>query len=113
MTDQHRHGLEESLEVGPPHAEPARLASVVIGYMRDRPLAVYVGDDATLQCVPARALGEVEVDDIIGVYSPKAAPAVIAEDIRAYVEARFGVRSTPAAPGRRRARGAAPAVHAA
>lgn len=113
MTDQHLHGLEEGLEVGSPHTEPATLASVVLGFMRDRPLAVYVGDDGSLQCVPARALGEVEVDDIVGVYSPKAGPDAIAEDIRAYVEARFGSRQAPAPGGRGHGLVAGQAVRAA
>jgi hypothetical protein len=100
MTDQHLHGLEESLEVGPPQNEPATLASIILSCMRDRPLAVYVGEDRSLKCVPARALGEIEIDDIVGVYSPKAELDAIADDIRAYVEARFGVPCMPLAARR-------------
>lgn len=100
MTDHHLHGLEESLDVGSPRHEPATLASIVLSCMRDRPLAVYVGDDESLKCVPARAVGEIEVDDIVGVYSPKADLDAIADDIRAYVEARFGASCVPIAQHR-------------
>lgn len=103
MTDQHLHGLEESLDVGSPRNEAATLASIVLSCMRDRPLAVYVGEDRSFRCVPARALGEIEVDDIVGVYSPKADLDAIADDIRAYVEARFGPAFEPPALAPRRA----------
>lgn len=93
MTDHYPHGLglDESIDVGSPREEPEALASAVLGCMRDRPLAVYCGDDRSLKCVPARALGEIDIDDIVGVYSPKARRDEIAEDIRAYVDARFGL----------------------
>lgn len=113
MTDQHLHGLEESIEVGFPQTEPSTLASIVLGFMHDRPLAVYLGDDGALRCVPARALGEVEVDDIVGVYSPKAALDTIAEDIRAYVEARFGSRQAASAANRSYGLAAGPEAQAA
>lgn len=91
----------ESLDIGPAQYEPATLASTVLGCMRDRPLALYVDERRSLKCVPARALGEmldeIDVDDIVGVYSPKAALDAIADDIRAYVEARFGESRTPLA----------------
>jgi len=103
MTDQHLHGLEESFDVGSPQGEPATLASIVLGCMRDRPLAVYLGEDRSLRCVPARALGEIEIDDIVGVYSPKADLDAIADDIRAYVEARFGPARVPPVLAPRRA----------
>ena len=101
MTHPHLHGLKESRELGSPQDEPATLASNVLGFMRDRPLAIYLGDDGSFQCVPASALGEVEVDDIVGVYSPKAARDAIADDIRTYVEARFGGRPGAEAVNRR------------
>jgi hypothetical protein len=97
MTDQHLHGLEESLDVGSPQDEPATLASIVLNCMRDRPLAVYLGEGRSLRCVPARALGDIEIDDIVGVYSPKSDLDAIADDIRSYVEARFGPARVPPA----------------
>ena len=93
--------LAGGLRMGSAMDEPATLASNVLGLMRDRPLAIYLGDDGSFQCVPACALGEVEVDDIVGVYSGKAARDAIADDIRAYVEARFGSRRVSEAVSRR------------
>ncbi|HEU4662788.1 MAG TPA: hypothetical protein VFS55_02025 [Dokdonella sp.] len=105
MNDRHLQTPEERLDIGPARHEPAALASAVLHCMSDRPLALYVDQACSLKCVPAHALGEmldeIEVDDIVGVYSPKAACDAIADDIRAYVEARFGAPRLAPASGPR------------